>query len=141
MTIDLKYLIFGGTIERRWLSFEVDGNCEAIISMRAVSLVREQNSLAIDSVNLAEKLVAMKANWCEHLQSESELKIRDVILQSICPDVYGMFAVKLAIALAICSGNGISDIKSNDHTALHHRDQSHILLVGDSGMAKSKLLK
>lgn len=107
--------------------------------MRAVSLIREQNSL-VDSVNLSEKMMTYKADWLEQLQKYGELGVRDIILRSICPDVYGMYPIKLAIALAICSGNEISDIKSGDHDDLHHRGQSHVLLVGDPGLAKSKLL-
>lgn len=106
--------------------------------MRAVSITREQNSLAIDSTGLSEQLVTLKTEWIEHLKKHSELEMRDIILKSICPDVYGMYPVKLAIALAICSGNGISDYKLSDE--LHQRGQSHILLVGDPGLAKSKLL-
>lgn len=53
--------------------------------MRAVSLIREQNSLSIDSVNLSEKIMAMRADWCEQLQKYGELGIRDIILKSICP--------------------------------------------------------
>lgn len=132
--------IFSGTIERRWISFQQDGRCEAVIVMRAVSLIREQNSLAINSVNLSEKMMTLKADWIEQLQKHGELGIRDLILKSICPDVYGMYPVKLAIALAICSGNEISNIKSTDQDDLHHRGQSHILLIGDPGLAKSKLL-
>lgn len=132
--------IFSGTIERRWISFQFEGRCEAVVVMRGISLIREQNSLAIDSVSLSEKMMTMKVNWLEQLQKHGELGIRDIILKSICPDVYGLYPVKLAIALAICSGNEISDIKSSDHDDLHHRGQSHILLVGDPGLAKSKLL-
>lgn len=72
------------------------------------------------------------------MPSVGELGLRDIILKSICPDVYGMYPVKLAIVLAICSGSDISDYKTTD--GLHQRGQSHILMVGDPGLAKSKLL-
>lgn len=82
----------------------------------------------------------IKGGLARKLQKYGELGIRDIILKSICPDVYGMYPIKLALALAICSGNELSDIKSNDQDELHHRGQSHVLLVGDPGLAKSKLL-
>lgn len=118
-----------GTIERRWVSFQSKDACEAVFAMRAISLVRDQNSLSIDSVSSSEEMTKLKTDWLEQLQKyENELVIRDIILKSICPDVYGLYPIKLAIALTICSGNKMSDIKQND---LHHRGQSHILLVGD----------
>lgn len=132
------FVFRSGTIERRWKSFQYEGSCEAVIAMRAVSMTREQNSLTIDSNGLSEQLMMLKADWIEHLNKHGELGMRDIILKSVCPDVYGLYPVKLAIVLAICSGNEISDHKLND--GLHQRGQSHILLVGDPGLAKSKLL-
>lgn len=106
--------------------------------MRAVSMTREQNSLTVDSTAMAEQMMTLKLDWVEHLNRHGELGMRDIILKSICPDVHGLYPIKLAIVLAICSGNEISDHKSSD--GLHQRGQSHILLVGDPGLAKSKLL-
>lgn len=132
------FCFFSGTIERRWTSFQYEGSCEAVISMRAVCLSREQNALTVDSNGLSEQLMTLKADWIEHLNRHGELGMRDIILKSICPDVHGLYPIKLAIVLAICSGNEISDHKSSD--GLHQRGQSHVLLVGDPGLAKSKLL-
>lgn len=124
-------------MERRWLSFN-ETKCEAVIAMRAISLVREQNSLMIGDNALSEGMMTMKAEWIEHLNKYGELGLRDLILKSICPEVYGMFAVKLSIVLAICSASDVSVHKSSD--GLHQRGQSHVLMVGDPGLAKSKLL-
>lgn len=106
--------------------------------MRAVSLTREQNNLTVDANGVSEQMMTIKADWVEHLNKHGELGLRDLILKSICPDIHGMYAVKLAIALAICSGNDLGDGKSSD--GLHQRGQSHILMIGDPGLAKSKLL-
>lgn len=128
------YFFYSGTIERRWISFQYEGKCEAVIAMRAVSLTREQISMSFDASGLSEQMMTFKADLNRH----GELGMRDIILKSICPDVYGMFPVKLAIVLAICSGSDIGDYKSSD--GLNQRGQSHVLLVGDPGLAKSKLL-
>lgn len=127
-----------GTIERRWISFQYEGKCEAVLAMRAVSLTREQNSLTINSNDMSEQMITLKMDWMEHLSRHGELGMRDIILKSICPDVYGMYPVKLAIVLAICSGNEISDNRLSDGS--QQRGQSHVLMVGDPGLAKSKLL-
>lgn len=109
-----------------------------MIAMRAVSLIREQNHLCVES-SKAEQMASIKSDWIDQLNKHGELGLRDIILKSICPDVYGMYPVKLAIVLSICSGgNDIGDHKTID--GLHQRGQSHILMVGDPGLAKSKLL-
>lgn len=132
-------LCFSGTIERRWITFQPEKPCRAMIAVRAVSLTREQNSFSLSTKHMSEQLVMMQMEWTENLDKYGELKIRDMILDSICPDIYGMYPVKLAIALAICSGNS-TDFDSKSTDKLHDRGQSHVLLIGDPGLAKSKLL-
>lgn len=76
--------------------------------------------------------------WKEEVLRLGESGIRDHILRSICPEVHGLYPVKLAIALAISSG-GIENTNTMS-CGLHKRGQSHLLLIGDPGLAKSKLI-
>lgn len=106
--------------------------------MRAMSLIRDR-AYFLSSKNGETTQEKEKSVWAEKLESSHELTMRDNILRSICPSVYGMYPVKLAIALAICSG--VSDISENRHDRQYHRNHSHVLLVGDPGVAKSRLLQ
>lgn len=134
------FQFYSGTIERRWTSFQSDGpRPTAIVTMRAISLTKEQNHLTVNIKHLSEQMFLMQLDWADQLEKFSELGLRDLILDSICPDIYGMYPVKLAIALAICSGNN-DEVDGKNSDRLHQRGQSHVLLIGDPGLAKSKLL-
>lgn len=53
---------------------------------------------------------------------------RNIVLESLCPQLYGMYIVKLAVALLIAGG--VSRRSINGTTVRGH---SHLLLVGDPG--------
>lgn len=110
------------------------GKCEPRIAFRAVGLVQERNALTLTSNDLD----AHRLYWNENASLHGELAMRDKILKSICPDVYGLIPLKLAIVLAICSSSLTSTNVKSDGSEQRH--QSHVLIVGDPGMAKSKLL-
>ncbi|WP_175059768.1 LAGLIDADG family homing endonuclease [Thermococcus sp. 2319x1] len=96
----------------------------------------------------------IEANYVEQLSKEieeleitpeDEQKIKelakrkdivDVIVDSIAPAIYGMKKEKLGIALALFGGN---TRQLPDGTRL--RGESHVLLVGDPGVAKSQILR
>lgn len=66
---------------------------------------------------------------------ETPLLARDAIIRSICPEVYGMRNVKLAIATILAGG---VKVRNGANTT---RGDSHLLMVGDPGTGKSQLLR
>lgn len=62
--------------------------------------------------------------------------IKDMVLGSIAPSIYGMEDVKLGLALQLFGG---TPVEIEDGT--RKRGDIHILLVGDPGTAKSQLLR
>mmetsp|Transcript_78917 Transcript_78917/g.231640 ORF Transcript_78917/g.231640 Transcript_78917/m.231640 type:complete len:896 (+) Transcript_78917:82-2769(+) len=72
----------------------------------------------------------------EILRLAKEPNIRDRIIASMAPSIYGMWHVKTAIALSMMSGQ-------RKETAGKHRIRGDIntLIVGDPGLAKSQFLK
>jgi DNA helicase MCM9 len=65
-----------------------------------------------------------------------ELLARNIILKSICPELYGLFIVKLSLLMSLVGGS--STEYSN---GIRRRNQIHLLMVGDPGCGKSQLLK
>lgn len=128
------FFFCSGTVQRQWTSLVYGGKCEPRIVFRAVGLVQERNALTLTSNDLD----AHRMYWNENVLRHDELAMRDKILNSICPDVYGLIPLKLAIVLAICSSSPTSN--NGESGGSKQRHQSHVLIVGDPGMAKSKLL-
>ena len=65
--------------------------------------------------------------WNEY--KHCPLKGRNEILSGFCPQVYGLYVVKLAVTIALIGG--VQRIKES---GTRIRGESHLLLVGDPGM-------
>jgi len=68
--------------------------------------------------------------------TRKQFSARNSILGQICPKVYGLYIVKLAVMLVLTGG-----VQKVDKSGLKVRGEPHLLLVGDPGTGKSQFLK
>jgi DNA replicative helicase MCM subunit Mcm2 (Cdc46/Mcm family) len=68
--------------------------------------------------------------------AESELAVRNRIVSSVFPKIFGSNAIKLSILLVVCSGSGKTE-KDDDSK----RDVFHLMLAGRNSAGKRTLLR
>ncbi|XP_063391677.1 DNA helicase MCM9-like [Cydia fagiglandana] len=136
-----------GTVRRRWRPAVQAKQSE-------VELVLQANYLEVCNAQKSEFLAAapdVKECFDEFWEKYEAcpLKGRDQILKSVCPQVYGLYSVKLALLLTVLTGAGAADAEAGaqaksgagDDSITRVRGQCHLLLVGDPGTGKSQLLR
>ncbi|XP_063544731.1 DNA helicase MCM9-like isoform X1 [Cydia strobilella] len=140
-----------GTVRRRWRPAVQAKQSE-------VELVLQANYLEVCNAQKSEVLAAapdvkecFDEFWAKY--EACPLKGRDQILKSVCPQVYGLYSVKLALLLTVLTGAGAgagaadaqagaeANSGAGDDSITRVRGQCHLLLVGDPGTGKSQLLR
>ncbi|KAL4196460.1 hypothetical protein AMTRI_Chr04g246300 [Amborella trichopoda] len=126
-------VIVTGILSAKWSPDLKDVRCDLDPIMIA-NHVRRTNELKLD-IDIPEDVVKKFEQFWTYYK-ENPLRGRNVILQGICPQVFGLFTVKLAVALTLIGG-----VQHIDASGTKIRGDSHLLLVGDPGTGKSQFLK
>uniref|UniRef100_A0AAV1U299 DNA helicase n=1 Tax=Peronospora matthiolae TaxID=2874970 RepID=A0AAV1U299_9STRA len=122
-----------GILMRTWKPCVRGVRCDLETTIKANS-IRIKNA-STSQVLVTEELRAEFAQfWAKHKQDP--MRGRNEIIASICPKVYGLFVVKLAVALTVTGG-----VSYVDESGMKTRGESHMLLVGDPGTGKSQFLR
>ena len=125
-------VIVNAIVFQRWKKVKDGERCDLQLCLFAVFI--EQNTVSVDSGSCVTDFEhEFEAFWLKY--EKSRITGRDLILKSFCPQVYGMYLVKLAVLLVLVGG------VAKDDQGIRIRGDPHLLLVGDPGTGKSKFLR
>jgi len=132
------------------LDIVIDAN--SIVATNQVNSNSSNNVATRDTVDHVER--KFEKFWVQFRAKQdsenisSEFAGRSILVQSVCPQLYGLFFVKLSLLLTLVGGTNPnsefyqgSNNSSGGSIRMHRRFQSHMLIVGDPGCGKSQLLR
>lgn len=132
-----------GCLINRWKPLSEGKRCQVQTILVAYNLLPFSDGTGVVSgqspgSSYANSPISSFREQCELFwdkYQEDKLKARSILVKSFCPHVYGLDSVKLGLLLALVGGN------QKEINGVKIRSDSHVLLAGDPGTAKSQLLK
>ncbi|KAJ3700184.1 hypothetical protein LUZ61_003889 [Rhynchospora tenuis] len=126
-------VIVTGVLTAKWSSDLKDVRCD-LDPIIVANFVRRTNELKSE-IEIPDAIIKKFQQFWSHYRN-APLTGRNAILQGICPQIFGLFTVKLAVALTLIGG-----VQHVDSSGTKVRGEPHMLLVGDPGTGKSQFLK
>lgn len=128
-------VVVSGVLHRRWnRNLVIDSRCDIELMLVAEHITSNNEKKSFLHVTEESKQL-FAAHWANYAP-EDQLIARNVILRSVCPQIFGMYLLKLILTMSLIGG-----VAYKDPSGARIRGESHLLIVGDPGTAKSQVLR
>lgn len=128
-------VVVSGVLHRRWnRNLVQDSRCDIELMLVAEHITANNEKKSFLHVSEESKQL-FAAHWSRYAP-EDQLAARNIILRSVCPQIFGMYLLKLILTLSLVGG-----VAYKDPSGGRIRGESHLLIVGDPGTAKSQVLR
>ncbi|CAN0121637.1 unnamed protein product [Ectocarpus sp. 4 AP-2014] len=131
-------VVIVGELLRRWMPVSEGVRCDVQVTLRANSVTvqsgADQGSSQASKLSIEELRQEFVELW--EANAHRPLAVRNHVIASVCPQVFGLFTVKLAILLTLIGG-----VTETDPRGMRRRGTPHLLVVGDPGCGKSQFLR
>ena len=114
-------IVVVGQLIRQWRSVHTIQRCELNVALKVHSAYSPGARYEVKS-QFNENVRMYKQYWKNHVQKKTELSGRDMLIRAVCPQLYGLHAIKLAVLLTLIGG---SDPDKRSHESKQRQQNSH----------------